>query len=83
MEDNQAGSGHKNEVLLELVTTRMPFGKYKDRLLCDLPVNYLEWFSRQGFPPDKLGSQLSTMYEIKSNGLEYLLRPLRKKHSPD
>ncbi len=64
-------------ILLELVSTRMPFGKYKDRLLCDLPVSYLEWLSRKGFPPGKIGTQLSTMYEIKLNGLEYLLRPLK------
>lgn len=66
------------QVLVELVTTRMPFGKYKDRLLCDLPVNYLEWFCRKGFPPGKIGTQLSAIYEIKLNGLEYLLKPLKK-----
>ena len=63
--------------LIELVSTRMPFGKYKDRLLCDLPVSYLEWFSRKGFPPGKIGTQLSAVYEIKLNGLEYLLKPLK------
>ena len=66
------------KIFLELVTTPMPFGKYKDRLICDLPVSYLEWFSRKGYPPGNLGIQLATMYEIKSNGLEYLLKPLRK-----
>ena len=66
------------QVLIELVSTRIPFGKYKDRLLCDLPVSYLEWFSRKGFPPGKLGAQLSAMYEIKLNGLEHLLKPLKK-----
>ena len=55
----------------------MPFGKYKDRLLCDLPVSYLEWFSSKGWPPGKLGQQLATIYEIKLNGLESLLKPLR------
>jgi len=54
------------------------FGKYEGRLLCDLPVSYLEWFQRKGFPPGKLGMLLSTMHEIKSNGLEYLLDPLKK-----
>jgi uncharacterized protein len=67
-----------SETLIELVSIRMPFGKYKDRLLCDLPVSYLEWFSRKGFPPGKIGMQLSAIYEIKLNGLEYLLKPLRK-----
>lgn len=67
------------QTLIELVNTRMPFGKYKDRLLCDLPVSYLEWFNRKGFPPGKLGTQLAAIYEIKLNGLEHLLKPLKKK----
>ena len=68
-----------SQILLELVTTRMPFGKYKDRLLCDLPESYLLWFYRKGFPPGKIGTQLSALYEIRLNGLEYLLKPIRKK----
>ncbi|MEN9572001.1 MAG: hypothetical protein RL172_3232 [Bacteroidota bacterium] len=64
------------QLLLQLVQTKMPFGKYKDVLLYRLPVSYLEWFARKGFPPGKLGVQLQTMYEIKINGLEYLLKPL-------
>lgn len=66
-------------ILLELVKHRMPFGKYKDTLLCDLPVSYLEWFRREGFPAGKLGMQLATLYEIKINGLAYLLEPLKKR----
>jgi uncharacterized protein len=66
------------ELLLQLVTMKMPFGKYKDTLLCNLPVSYLEWFARKGFPKGKLGVLLATMYEIKLNGLDDLLRPLRK-----
>ncbi|MCC6818160.1 MAG: DUF3820 family protein [Bacteroidia bacterium] len=65
------------EILLELVKTPMPFGKYKDRLICDLPVSYLEWMHSKGFPKGKLGMLLSTIYEIKINGLEELLKPLR------
>lgn len=65
-------------LLLELVTVKMPFGKYKDKLLCNLPVFYLEWFNRKGFPKGKLGILLATIYEIKSNGLEYLLEPLKR-----
>lgn len=57
----------------------MPFGKYKDTPLIRLPVSYLEWFQRQGMPPGKLGMQLSTVYEIKLNGLEDLLKPLMPK----
>jgi uncharacterized protein (DUF3820 family) len=66
------------EILPELVTTRMPFGKYKDTLICNLPVSYLEWFQRKGFPKGKLGMQLQTMYEIRLNGLTQLLEPLKK-----
>ena len=66
------------EVLLDLVKVKMPFGRYKGTILANLPVSYLEWFQRKGFPDGKLGMMLATMYEIKSNGLEYLLDPLRK-----
>lgn len=64
-------------ILLDLVKTRMPYGKYKDVLLCDIPVHYLEWLHSKGFPKGKLGMQLSTIYEIKINGLEGLLKPLK------
>lgn len=67
------------ELLLQLVTMQMPFGKYKGSVLCTLPVSYLEWFERKGFPQGKLGMLLSTLYVIKSNGLEKLLEPLKKK----
>ena len=66
------------EILQEICITEMPFGKYKGTLLVDLPINYLEWFQRKGMPPGKLGMQLSTVYEIKLNGLMDLLSPLRK-----
>ncbi len=67
-----------SQILLDLVSVKMPFGKYQNVLLCNLPVSYLEWFNRKGFPTGKLGMQLQTIYEIKLNGLEYLLKPLRK-----
>jgi len=67
----------KPELLLDLVNMKMPFGKYKDTLLCKLPVSYLEWFARKGFPKGKLGILLQTMYEIKLNGLDYLLKGIK------
>ncbi|OFX44201.1 MAG: hypothetical protein A2046_16885 [Bacteroidetes bacterium GWA2_30_7] len=67
-----------SKILIELVTVKMPFGKYKDRLICDLPEYYLVWFKQKGFPQGKLGILLATIYEIKLNGLEYLLNPLKK-----
>lgn len=65
-------------ILLQLVTMKMPFGKYKDTVLCNLPVSYLEWFQRKGFPAGKLGVLLGTIYEIKINGLADLLTPIKK-----
>jgi uncharacterized protein len=67
------------QVLIDIVRTKMPFGKYKDVLLCDLPVSYLEWFIRKGgFPEGKIKMLLSTVYEIKSNGLDEILWKLKK-----
>lgn len=66
------------ELLVQLVTMEMPFGKYKGIKLFELPMFYLEWFQRNGFPKGKLGILLETIYEIKLNGLEGLLEPLKK-----
>lgn len=67
------------ELLLQLVEMKMPFGKYKGTLLCEIPVFYLEWFQRKGFPKGRLGMLLQTIYEIKLNGLEKLPEPLKNK----
>ncbi len=70
--------GLNPEILKDLVRVKMPFGKFKGILLCNLPVSYLEWFKRKdGFPGGKLGMQLETLWVIKTNGLEDLLRPLK------
>ena len=65
------------QLLRDLVTQEMPFGKYQGRLLADLPEPYLVWMAGKGFPKGKLGQQLALLYEIKLNGLEGLLKPLR------
>jgi hypothetical protein len=67
------------EQLQRLVTTPMPYGKYKGRLLADLPGDYLNWFAREGFPPGDIGRLLALMHEIDHNGLSSLLAPLRKR----
>ncbi len=67
------------EQLQLLVTREMPFGKYKGRLIADLPGNYLNWFAREGFPPGEIGRLLALMQEIDHNGLAHLLAPLRKR----
>ena len=69
--------GLKPEILQEICSAKMPFGKYKDTVIADLPINDLEWFHREGMPKGKLGVQLSTIYEIKINGLMELLIPIR------
>lgn len=70
----------KPEDLQRLVTLEMPYGKYKGRLIADLPGHYLAWFAREGFPPGDVGRLLELMHEIDHNGLAGLLVPLRKKH---
>jgi uncharacterized protein (DUF3820 family) len=65
------------EPLELLITTEMPYGKYKGTPIADLPGNYLNWFAREGFPPGQLGRLLALMHEIDHNGLKHLLRPLR------
>ncbi|MBD9484936.1 DUF3820 family protein [Pseudomonas sp. PDM14] len=65
--------------LLLLVTRTMPFGKYKDRLIADLPGHYLNWFAREGFPKGEIGRLLALMQEIDHNGLKPLLDPLRQR----
>ena len=65
--------------LERLVTVTMPFGKYKGRLIADLPGNYLNWFAREGFPRGELGRLLALMHEMDHNGLRGLLEPLRQR----
>ncbi|MDO8719683.1 MAG: DUF3820 family protein [Polaromonas sp.] len=67
------------EDLQRLVTVQMPYGKYKGRLIADLPGNYLNWFAREGFPKGDIGRLLALMQEIDHNGLSPLLEPLRKR----
>ncbi|GAB1483043.1 DUF3820 family protein [Treponema sp.] len=64
--------------LLKLANTRMPFGKYSGRLLIDLPEAYVVWFARKGWPEGEIGKLLESLYVIKENGLEGLIRPLVK-----
>jgi uncharacterized protein (DUF3820 family) len=67
---------NQNE-LIKLATMEMPFGKYKGHLLIDLPEPYVVWFHENGFPEGKLGELLGLLYEIKLNGLEYLVKDLK------
>ncbi len=66
------------QLLIDLVKMPMPYGRYKGVILYKLPVSYLEWFARKGFPEGKLGMLLQTLYEIKLNGLEFLFERIKK-----
>lgn len=67
------------ENLTQLLERQMPYGKYKGRVIADLPLNYLTWFARKGFPPGEIGRLLELAFELQHNGLMYLLDPLRKR----
>jgi uncharacterized protein (DUF3820 family) len=68
-------------ILTDLITMKMPYGKYKGKTLMDLPEFYLTWYKQKGFPKGRLGILMETLYEIKLNGLEHLLITLRKKQN--
>lgn len=69
----------KPEDLELLLTREMPFGKYKGRVIADLPGHYLNWFGREGFPKGEIGQLLALMQEIDHNGLKDMLMPLRRR----
>lgn len=71
-------SQQRQHDLLRLTSMRMPYGKYKGRVLADLPGHYLGWFAREGFPAGELGRLLALMYEIDHNDLRGLLLPVRQ-----
>ena len=77
MEENNI---QNKQFLLELSKAKMPFGKFKNQYLIDLPEYYIVWFKNQGFPKGKLGQQLGLVYELKLNGLEDLVREIRRKN---
>ncbi|AEH00011.1 DUF3820 family protein [Lacinutrix sp. 5H-3-7-4] len=64
--------------LIKLAHTKMPYGKYKDRYLIDLPEYYIVWYHSKGFPKGKLGEMLETVYTLKLNGIENLVRNIQK-----
>lgn len=64
--------------LIELAWYKMPFGTHKGRFLSELPESYYIWFRRQGFPTGKLGNYMQTVFDMKVNGIEDILREIRK-----
>ncbi|MEC9281465.1 MAG: DUF3820 family protein [Bdellovibrionota bacterium] len=67
------------DILFKLARTQMPYGKYKGRILVDLPEPYIVWYKNKGFPSGEIGSLLAELFEIKRNGLESLLEPFKEK----
>jgi uncharacterized protein (DUF3820 family) len=70
----------QQQFLLKLAHAKMPFGKYEDRYLIDLPEYYVVWYKTKGFPKGLLGQQLEQVYELKLNGLEDLVRNIRRQN---
>lgn len=66
--------------LIKLANTKMPFGKYEGWHLIELPEYYVVWYNNKGFPKGELGQQLQLVYELKLNGLEDLIRNIKKKY---
>lgn len=66
------------DLLIKLAHTKMPFGKYEGRYLIDLPEHYVVWYSQKGFPKGQLGEQLQLVHELKLNGLEELVRNIKR-----
>ena len=67
------------QFLIDLAHAKMPYGKYKGKFLIDLPEHYVVWYHAKGFPKGKIGQMLGLVYELKLNGLEYLVREIRKR----
>jgi len=72
---------HNKQFLIDVSKMRMPYGKYKGRFLIDLPEHYIVWYHNKGFPKGKLGQMLGLVYELQLNGLEELIREIKKRYS--
>ncbi len=67
-----------NDQLVKLANNTMPFGRWKGMKLIDLPESYVVWYHGHGLPAGEIGELLGLLYEIKLNGLEYLIHPLKR-----
>ena len=65
-------------LMIKLAKFRMPFGKYKDLLLIDLPLPYLDWFLKKGLPEGELGELMRIIQDVKSGDMEHLLDRVRR-----
>jgi len=60
--------------LTALCRWRMPFGRFEGTPLIELPEPYLVWFRQHGFPEGRLGQMLALTLEVKTHGLEPVVR---------
>ena len=68
------------QILIDLAKMKMPYGKYIGRYLIDLPEYYIVWYKNKGFPAGKIGKQLELVYELQLNGLEDIVREVRRRY---
>ena len=68
------------QILIDLAKMKMPYGKYIGRYLIDLPEHYIVWYKNKGFPAGKIGKQLELVYELQLNGLEDIVREIRRRY---
>jgi uncharacterized protein (DUF3820 family) len=68
------------QILIDIAKMKMPFGKYKGRYLIDLPEHYIVWYKNKGFPGGKIGKQLELVYELQLNGLEDIVREIKRRY---
>lgn len=73
------------EILEEIRTVRMPFGRFgpkefpPERVpLMDLPQEYLAWFRGQGFPQGRLGELMEIVADLKDLGMEDVFESMRR-----
>lgn len=72
--------------LKDIATLHMPFGKFGPKNfpprgvpLYDLPVEYLAWFARKGFPQGRFGELLRILHQMKVDGLDEIFDEFRRR----
>lgn len=71
--------------LAEIGSTFMPFGKFGPEQhpphgvpLFDLPLEYLAWFERKGWPQGRLGELLKILHQLKADGCDQIFDKFRR-----
>ncbi len=75
--DRATAIGFNQEHLIKLAKWKMPFGKYSGTPLIDLPEEYLFWFQKKGFPQGELGELMKFSLDLKIEGLDSIIKPLK------